>query len=74
MKINFFNTADKISASHKKNINTCFNIFNDLIKNKENFFLDTLSDNYQKNIHLEATRPIIKAAGNDISHWLDEET
>jgi glucose-6-phosphate isomerase len=53
MKINFFNTADKISASHKKNINTCFNIFNDLIKNKENFFLDTLSDNYQKNIHLK---------------------
>ena len=53
MKINFFNTADKISASHKKNINTCFNIFNDLIKNKENFFLNTLSDNYQKNIHLK---------------------
>ena len=53
MKINFFNTAAKISASHKKNINTCFNIFNDLIKNKENFFLDTLSDNYQKNIHLK---------------------
>ena len=53
MKINFFNIADKISASHKKNINTCFNIFNDLIKNKENFFLDTLSDNYQKNIHLK---------------------
>ena len=53
MKINFFNTATKISASHKKNINTCFNIFNDLIKNKENFFLDTLSDNYQKNIHLK---------------------
>lgn len=53
MKINFFNTAAKISVSHKKNINTCFNIFNDLIKNKENFFLDTLSDNYQKNIHLK---------------------
>ncbi len=53
MKINFFNTVNKISASHKKNINTCFNIFNDLIKNKENFFLDTLSDNYQKNIHLK---------------------
>jgi len=53
MKINFFNANKKISASYKKNIHTCSNIFNDLIKNKENFFLDTLANNYQKNIHLK---------------------
>ena len=28
----------------------------------------------QKNIHLETCKPIIHAAGTDITHWLDEET
>ena len=39
-----------------------------------NYHVYDLTILIQKNIHLEATRPIIKAAGNDISHWLDEET
>ena len=28
----------------------------------------------QKNIHLETSKPLINAAGTDISHWLDEYT
>jgi len=28
----------------------------------------------QKNIHLETSKPLIFAAGTDISHWLDEFT
>ena len=28
----------------------------------------------QENIHLETTRPLIKAAGQDITHWLDFDT
>jgi glucose-6-phosphate isomerase len=53
MKIKFFNTPKKNSESYKANIRICSNILSDLIKNKENFFLDTLSGNYQKNIHLK---------------------
>ena len=28
----------------------------------------------QDNINLETTRPLIKAAGQDITHWLDQDT
>ena len=53
MKVNLFNLSKKNSTSNKKNIRICSNILDNLIKDKENFFLNTLSENYQKNIFLK---------------------
>ena len=53
MKVNLFNLSKKNSTSNKKNIRICSNILDNLIKDKENFFLSTLSENYQKNIFLK---------------------
>jgi glucose-6-phosphate isomerase len=53
MKVNFFNLSKNKNHLFKKNFHLCSDIFDNLIKNRENFFINTLSENYQKNIHLK---------------------
>jgi glucose-6-phosphate isomerase len=53
MKVNFFNLSKNKNHLFQKNFHLCSDIFDNLIKNRENFFINTLSENYQKNIHLK---------------------
>ena len=53
MKINSFNFLKNNSTLYKNNSRKCSEIFKNLIRNKENFFLNTLSDEYQKSLVLK---------------------
>ena len=53
MKINSFNFLKNNSTLYKNNSRKCSEIFKNLIRNKENFFFNTLSYDYQKSIFLK---------------------
>ena len=53
MKINSFNFLKNNSIIYKKNLRKCSEIFKNLLYNKENFFLNTLSGGYQKSLFLK---------------------
>jgi glucose-6-phosphate isomerase len=53
MKINSFNFLKNNSKSYKSNLRKCSEIFKNLSNNKENFFFDTLSEDYQKSLFLK---------------------
>ena len=53
MKINLFNFLKNNSTSYKNNFIKCSKIFKDLLVNKENFFFNTLSVEYQKTVSLK---------------------
>jgi glucose-6-phosphate isomerase len=53
MKINSFNFLQNNSITYKNNLRKCSEIFKNLLNNKENFFLNTLSEEYQKNLFLK---------------------
>jgi glucose-6-phosphate isomerase len=53
MKINSFNFLKNNSILYKNNLRKCSEIFKNLIRNKENFFFNTLSYDYQKSIFLK---------------------
>ena len=53
MKINFFAFLKSNTRLYKKNFKKCSEIFKNLLNNKENFFFDTLSEEYQKSLFLK---------------------
>jgi len=53
MKINSFNLSKNNSIVYKNNKRKCSEIFENLLNNKENFFFNTLSPEYQKIIFLK---------------------
>ena len=53
MKINSFNFLKNNSITYKNNLRKCSEIFKNLLYNKENFFLNTLSEDYQKSLFLK---------------------
>ena len=53
MKINSFNLLKNNSITYKNNLRKCSEIFKNLLYNKENFFLNTLSEGYQKRLFLK---------------------
>jgi glucose-6-phosphate isomerase len=53
MKINSFNFLKNNSKIYKKNLRKCSEIFKNLFNIKENFFFNTLSKQYQKNLFLK---------------------
>jgi len=53
MKINSFNFLKNNSITYKNNLRKCSGIFKNLLYNKENFFLNTLSEGYQKSLFLK---------------------
>ena len=53
MKINSFNFLKNNSITYKNNLRKCSEIFKNLLNNKENFFLNTLSEEYQKSLFLK---------------------
>ena len=58
MKINSFNFIKKNLTFYKNNLGKCSKIFKNLLNNKENFFFNTLSEEYQKNLFLK--RKVLK--------------
>ena len=50
MKINSFNFLKNNSKIYKNNLRKCSGLFKDLLDKKENFFLNTLSDEFQKSL------------------------
>ena len=53
MKINSFNFLKNNSKIYKNNLRKCSEIFKNLFSIKENFFFNTLSEQYQKNLFLK---------------------
>ena len=53
MKINSFNFLKNNSITYKNNLRKCFKILKNLLNNKENFFFNTLSKEYQKSLFLK---------------------
>ncbi|CAO6128517.1 Pgi Glucose-6-phosphate isomerase [Candidatus Pelagibacterales bacterium] len=53
MKINSFNFLKSNSTTYKNNLRKCSEMFKNLLNNKENFFLNTLSEEYQKSLFLK---------------------
>ena len=53
MKINFFNFLKNNSITYKNNLRKCSKILKNLLNNKENFFFNTLSKEYQKSLFLK---------------------
>jgi glucose-6-phosphate isomerase len=53
MKINSFNFLKNNSTIYKNNLRKCSGLFKDLLDKKENFFLNTLSDEFQKSLSLQ---------------------
>ena len=53
MKINSFNFLKNNSTIYKNNLRKCSEIFKNLLNNKENFFFNTLSEDYQKRLFLK---------------------
>jgi glucose-6-phosphate isomerase len=50
MKVNSFNFLKNNSTPYKNNLRKCSEIFRNLLNNKENFFFNTLSEEYQKSL------------------------
>jgi len=50
MKVNSFNFVKNNSTLYKNNLRKCTEIFKNLLNNKENFFFNTLSEEYQKSL------------------------
>ncbi len=50
MKINSFNYLKNNSIIYKNNLRKCSEIFKNLFNNKENFFFNTLSEDFQKRL------------------------
>jgi len=50
MKVNSFNFLKNNSTPYKNNLRKCSEIFKNLLNNKENFFFNTLSEEYQKSL------------------------
>ena len=55
MKINSFNFLKNNSTIYKNNLKKCSEIFKNLFNDKENFFFNTLSEQYQKSLLLKKT-------------------
>ena len=55
MKINSFNFLKNNSVTYKNNLRKCSELFNNLLNNKENFFFNTLSEEFQKSLFLKRT-------------------
>ncbi|MFZ9219666.1 MAG: hypothetical protein ACO23A_03825 [Candidatus Fonsibacter ubiquis] len=53
MKIDSFTFVKSNSTLYRKNFEKCSKIFKNLLSSKENFFFDTLSEKYQKNLFLK---------------------
>ena len=53
MKINSFNFLKNNLIAYKNNLRKCSELFKNLLNNKENFFLNTLSEEYQKSLFLK---------------------
>ncbi len=53
MKINSFNFLKNNSTIYKNNLKKCSEIFKNLFNDKENFFFNTLSEQYQKSLLLK---------------------
>ncbi len=53
MKISSFNFLKNNTITYKNNLRKCSELFNNLLNNKENFFLNTLSEEYQKSLFLK---------------------
>ena len=53
MKIDSFTFVKSNSTLYKKNFSRCSKIFKNLLNSKENFFFDTLNEQYQKNLFLK---------------------
>ena len=53
MKIDSFTFVKNNSTIYRKNFEKCCKIFENLLNTKENFFFDTLSEQYQKNLFLK---------------------
>ena len=53
MKIDSFIFLKSNSTLYRKNFGKCSEIFKNLLNNKENFFFDTLKEQYQKNLFLK---------------------
>ena len=53
MKINSFNFLKNNSITYKNNLRKCSKILKNLLNNKENFFFNTLSKEYQKSLFLK---------------------
>jgi glucose-6-phosphate isomerase len=53
MKINSFNFLKNNSKIYKNNLRKCSEIFKNLLISKENFFFNTLSEEFQKSISLK---------------------
>ena len=50
MKIDSFTFVKSNSTLYRKNFSRCSKIFKNLLNSKENFFFDTLNEQYQKNL------------------------
>ncbi|MSP06830.1 MAG: hypothetical protein EXR13_04630 [Candidatus Fonsibacter sp.] len=53
MKINSFNFSKNRTTFYKNNLRKCSEIFKNLLNDKENFFFNTLSEEYQKSLFLK---------------------
>ena len=53
MKINSFNFLKNRTTFYKNNLRKCSEIFKNLLNDKENFFFNTLSEEYQKSLFLK---------------------
>jgi glucose-6-phosphate isomerase len=53
MKINTFNFLKNNSTFYKNNLKKCSKIFKNLLNNKENFFFNTLTEEFQKSLFLK---------------------
>jgi len=53
MKINTFNFLKNNSTFYKNNLKKCSEIFKNLLNNKENFFFNTLTEEFQKSLFLK---------------------
>ena len=53
MKINSFNFLKNNSKFYKNNLRKCSEILKNLLNNKENFFFNTLSKEFQKSVFLK---------------------
>ena len=53
MKIDSFTFAKSNLTLYRKNFEKCSKIFKNLLNSRENFFFDTLSEQYQKNLYLK---------------------
>lgn len=53
MKIDSFTFVKSNSTLYRKNFGKCSKIFKNLLNSRENFFFDTLSEQYQKNLFLK---------------------